>query len=131
MIQPSVARQVDNESNPKMKSIIFVAVALLAVAAAAPVEKEPSKIISYVFEKQPEGSYVFKYETEDGTKREETGVVREALDAENNLQRVIVVSGSYTFRNDEGELDTINYFADESGYHADGKSIPKVPVARR
>ncbi|KAH9627615.1 hypothetical protein HF086_010767 [Spodoptera exigua] len=112
-----------------MKSIIFVAVALLAVAAAAPVEKEPPKILSYFFDQKPEG-YIFKFETDDGTKREETGVVREALDEDNKLQKVVVVSGSYTFRNKDGELDTINYFADESGYHADGQSIPKVPARR-
>ncbi|XP_022816447.1 larval cuticle protein 16/17-like [Spodoptera litura] len=113
-----------------MKSIILIAVAFLAIAAAAPVEKEPPKVVYYVFEKEPEGSYVFKYETDDGTKREETGVVRETLDEDNKLQRVVVVSGSYTFVNNEGELDTIKYFADESGYHADGKSIPKVPARR-
>ena len=73
----------------------------------------------------------FSFESDDGIKREEVGEVKEALDEENKPHNVVVVRGSFSYINSEGKEEVINYFADESGFHAQGDSIPKVPVARR
>ncbi|XP_075970561.1 larval cuticle protein 1-like [Anticarsia gemmatalis] len=113
-----------------MKSMIIVALALVAVAVAAPAE-EPVKIVRSEFVQQPEGGYNFNYETEDGSVREEVGTIKDALDEENKPHPVVVVRGSYSYINSEGKPETINYIADENGYQAEGESIPKVPVARR
>ncbi|KAF9798826.1 hypothetical protein SFRURICE_020390 [Spodoptera frugiperda] len=113
-----------------MKSMIIVALALVAVAAAIPVD-EPPKILRSEFDRQPEGGYQFVYETENGINRQEEGQVKQVVDEENKPQSVVVVRGSYSYTNVDGKPETINYFADETGFHAEGDSIPKVPVARR
>ncbi|KAJ8732730.1 hypothetical protein PYW07_015329 [Mythimna separata] len=109
-----------------MKSIVLIALALAAVACAAPAEDtKPIEIVAYRSETQPDGSYSFFYRTSDGSERTEQGVVKEALDEENKPQKVVIISGSYTVLDSEGKPDTVNYYADETGYHAEGKSIPK------
>ncbi|XP_035459007.2 larval cuticle protein 1 [Spodoptera frugiperda] len=113
-----------------MKSMIIVALALVAVAAAIPVD-EPPKILRSNFDQQPEGGYAFGFETENGIARQEEGQVKQVVDEENKPQSVVVVRGSYSYTDVDGKPETINYFADETGYHAEGDSIPKVPVARR
>ncbi|CAD0198297.1 unnamed protein product [Chrysodeixis includens] len=115
-----------------MKFIIVAAVALVAVAAALPVEEnKPVAILRSEFQQEPEGGYVYSFETENGIKRQENGEVKEVLDEENKPRNVVVVRGSYTYVNNEGVEETINYVADENGYKAEGASIPVAPVARR
>ncbi|KAJ8732731.1 hypothetical protein PYW07_015330 [Mythimna separata] len=111
----------------KMKSMILVALALVAVAVAAPVEDyTPVEIVRSKFDSQPDGAYSFGYETADGSVREETGEVVEALDEENKPHNVVVVKGFYSYVNADGTLETIKYKADSLGYSAEGPSIPKV-----
>nr|AAV91349.1 cuticle protein 4 [Lonomia obliqua] len=111
-----------------MKLIILVAVALAAVAVAAP--PEPIKILRSDFKQDPAGSYNFDFETENGIVRSEVGELKEALDEENKPHPVVVVRGSYSYTDEEGKPQSITYFADETGYHAEGDSIPKVPARR-
>ncbi|TKX27763.1 cuticular protein RR-1 [Spodoptera litura] len=113
-----------------MKSIILVALALVAVAVAGPAAPEEVKIVRSEFQQQPEGGYQFGYEADNGIVREEVGEVKEALDEENKPHKVVVVRGSYSYPGEDGKPISISYFADESGYHADGESIPKVPARR-
>lgn len=65
------------------------------------------------------------FETEDGIQRQENGELKEALDEDNKPQSVVVVRGSYTYTDNEGKPQTITYYADETGYHAEGDAIPK------
>ncbi|XP_038210738.1 larval cuticle protein 1-like [Zerene cesonia] len=113
--------------------LLIVALAFVALVAAGPVAeiKEPVKILRSEFNQQPEGGYVFSYETDDGSQRSETGDLKETLDEENKPHQVVVVRGSFSYVNSEGKVETINYYADETGFHAEGDSIPKSPVARR
>ncbi|CAH0627149.1 unnamed protein product [Chrysodeixis includens] len=108
----------------KMKSIILVALALVAVAAAIPVE-EPVGIVRSEFNQDPQGAYNFGFETENGISRSEVGEVKEALDEENKPHSVVVVRGSYSYTDKDGKPESISYYADETGYHAEGESIPK------
>nr|XP_021200849.2 larval cuticle protein 1-like isoform X1 [Helicoverpa armigera] len=114
----------------KMKLIIVVALALVAVAVAAPAEVEIVKIVRSNFDQEPEGGYQFAFESENGINREEAGQVKEVLDEENKPHKVVVVRGSYGYTNVDGKPETVSYYADESGYHAEGDSIPKVPARR-
>ncbi|XP_072940430.1 larval cuticle protein 1-like [Epargyreus clarus] len=111
--------------------MIIAALALVAVAAAASLPEEPIPIVRSEFNQQPEGSYNFAYETANGIIRTETGELKQALDEENKPHDVVAVRGSYSYTDKEGKVETVNYFADETGYHAEGDSIPKAPVARR
>ncbi|TKX27767.1 larval cuticle protein 1-like [Spodoptera litura] len=113
-----------------MKSMIFVALALVAVAAAFPVD-EPIKILRSNFDKDPNGDFQFGFETENGIKRDEQGKVKEVLDEENKPHSVVVVRGSYSYTNADGTVETIDFIADENGFQAQGPSIPKNPPARR
>ncbi|RVE45616.1 hypothetical protein evm_009729 [Chilo suppressalis] len=108
-----------------MKSIVLIAL-FVAVAAALPVEQEPVKILRSEFDQQPEGGYAFSFETEDGVERSENGEVKQAVDEENKPHDVVVVRGSYSYTNPDGQKESVSYYADETGYHAEGDSIPKV-----
>ncbi|XP_045765076.1 larval cuticle protein 1-like [Maniola jurtina] len=110
--------------------VIIVALAFVAVAAAAAIESEPPKILRSESSQTPEGGYVFGFETENGIARSETGEVKQVVDAENKPQNVVVVRGSYTYKDNEGNVETVNYFADETGFHAEGPSIPQAPSRR-
>nr|Q25504.1 RecName: Full=Larval cuticle protein 16/17; Flags: Precursor [Manduca sexta]AAA50287.1 cuticular protein [Manduca sexta] len=110
-----------------MKLIILVALTLAAVVANEP---EPPKILRSEYDQKPEGSYVFGFETEDGISRDETGEVKEALDEDNKPHSVVVVRGQYSYVDPDGNPQVIKYYADETGYHAEGDSIPKVPSRR-
>ncbi|KAG5642447.1 Plastin-2 [Sphagnurus paluster] len=104
--------------------MFIVALALVAVVAAAPVE-EPEPIVRSDFEQSPEGSYTYSFETQKGIVRQEEGQVKEALDEENKPHNVVVVRGSYSYPGEDGKPVSITYFADETGFHAEGDSIPK------
>lgn len=67
----------------------------------------------------------FSFETEDGIQRQENGELKEALDEENKPHSVVVVRGSYSYTDSEGKPQSISYYADETGFHAEGDSIPK------
>ncbi|KAG6451801.1 hypothetical protein O3G_MSEX007338 [Manduca sexta] len=107
-----------------MKMIIFVAVALAAVAVAA--LPEPPKILKSEFDSQPEGGYHFAYETEDGISRSEKGELKQTVDEENQPLNVVVVRGSYSYVDPEGKLQQFNYVADENGFQLEGQSISQV-----
>ncbi|XP_049866014.1 larval cuticle protein 1-like [Pectinophora gossypiella] len=112
--------------------LVIVALALVAVAFAAPQGQpaEPIKILRSEFDQQPEGAYVFSFETENGISRNENGEVKEVPGEDNKPQQVVVVRGSYTYTDPEGKPQTINYYADETGFHAEGDAVPKAPARR-
>ncbi|CAG5021339.1 unnamed protein product [Parnassius apollo] len=121
-----------------MKMMIAVALGLVAVAYAVSITekeleptKEPIKIISSEVNHEPEGGYDFSYETENGIKQNEKGELKTVPDEDNNPHPVIVVSGSYSYTDNDGKLETINYSADEKGFHAEGDSIPTIAPSRR
>ncbi|KAJ8732732.1 hypothetical protein PYW07_015331 [Mythimna separata] len=107
-----------------MKSMILVALALVAVAVAAPVE-DYVEIVRSNYDSKPDGAYNFGYETSDGSTREEAGEVKSVVDEENKPHDVVVVRGSFSYVNPDGVTETISYYADENGYHAEGPSVPK------
>ena len=54
------------------------------------------------------------FEAENGIKQEAAGVLRTGGDAD-----VMVRSGSYEYTGADGELYRVNWYADETGYHAE------------
>ncbi|CAK1604196.1 unnamed protein product [Parnassius mnemosyne] len=121
--------------------MIAVALTLVAVASAVPVADtreevrrvyvEPIKIVRSESSQQPAGDYVFSFETANGITREENGQLKEVLDEENKPQTVVAVRGAYSYTDNDGKIETINYYADETGFHAEGPSIPTVAPSRR
>ncbi|XP_064071303.1 larval cuticle protein 1-like [Vanessa tameamea] len=111
--------------------MIIVALAVVAVVAAAPADVPVSQILRSEFDQKPDGSYSYSYETDNGINIQAFGEIKQAVDEENKPHDVVVVRGTYEYINDQGKKETITYYADETGYHAEGESIPKVPVASR
>ncbi|CAH1644296.1 unnamed protein product [Spodoptera littoralis] len=110
--------------------MIVVALALVAVATALPVN-EPSKIVRSNFDRNSDGGFNYGFEADNGIKREEVGTVKQVLDEDNKPHDVVAVRGSFSYIKDDGTVETVNYFADENGFQAEGPSIPKNPPARR
>lgn len=71
--------------------------------------------------------HLYRFELSNKQTQEETGEVREVPNEDNVPQKVVVVRGSYSYINPEGKTETITYYADESGFHPEGPSIPVVP----
>lgn len=71
---------------------------------------------------------LYSFETSNGIKQEVTGELREVVDEDNKPHKVIVLRGSYSYNDPEGNPVSIIYYADETGFHAEGDSIPKAPV---
>ncbi|KOB72554.1 Cuticle protein [Operophtera brumata] len=112
-----------------MKMIILVALALVAGTSAFDAAPVLIKILRSEFNKYEKG-YQFEFETENGITRSEHGEIKEAFDEDKKPHSVVVVRGTYSYKNSDGKPETINYFADETGYHAEGDSIPKLPSRR-
>ncbi|XP_063379249.1 larval cuticle protein 1-like isoform X2 [Cydia fagiglandana] len=106
---------------------IFVAVcvaALVAVSLAAPADAPVPQIISAEFDQKPEGGYVYSYETQDGIKKNEQGEVKTVNDEDNKPQQVVVVRGTYSYADNDGQLHNVNYVADENGFQPESADIP-------
>ncbi|XP_039749213.1 larval cuticle protein 1-like [Pararge aegeria] len=110
--------------------VIIVALAFVAVAAAAAVDYVQPQVIRSESDQSPDGSYSYSFESDDGTKRQETAEVKQALDEEGKPQNVLFVRGFYSYIDNEGNVQEIRYVADDQGFHPEGPSIPK-PVSRR
>jgi hypothetical protein len=59
----------------------------------------------------------YRYKLSDGQQRNETGYIKEVLNAEGQLVKVIVVSGDFIFVGTNGEIYHVIYTADEFGFH--------------
>ncbi|CAH0699938.1 unnamed protein product [Spodoptera exigua] len=113
-----------------MKSMIIVALALVALAAAHPVDDTEATIVRSATNQDPSGAFDFGFETSNGIKVNEQGQLKEVVDEENKPHSVVVVRGTYSYVNSEGNNEVIEYIADENGYRAEGPSVPKVPARR-
>ncbi|KAJ3653976.1 hypothetical protein Zmor_013194 [Zophobas morio] len=100
---------------------IFVLSVLLSSALSYDGSKD-AKILDYQLEHTPSGHYFFRFESSDGTVREEEGNV---LD-ENVENSPVIVKGSYSYTDETGKVYTVRYIADENGFHPEGDHI-KVP----
>ncbi|KZR99250.1 putative Endocuticle structural glycoprotein SgAbd-1, partial [Daphnia magna] len=102
--QPSPEEQQDNPKLAKMKFII--ALAFLAVAIAAPQgDKKPIEIISSNSEMNADGSYSFAFESEDGTKVQESGNQKQVGPKPEDIGTVS--KGSYSFTTPDGVVLTV------------------------
>ncbi|KYN08651.1 PREDICTED: endocuticle structural glycoprotein SgAbd-2-like [Cyphomyrmex costatus] len=70
----------------------------------------------------PDGSYTFSYETENGISVAERGYPQVGPQGQTE-----VVQGSFSYHAPDGTPITIQYTADENGFHAEGAHIPTPP----
>ncbi|KAG6460482.1 hypothetical protein O3G_MSEX012005 [Manduca sexta] len=98
-----------------MQKIVLVALAMVAVALAAPQQQQPPQHEVYILKQDsdvnPEG-YNFDFETSDGTARQETGTLKDFGDN----HKAIEVNGSYKYVGTDGLVYTVTFTADEHGF---------------
>ncbi|XP_050520309.1 larval cuticle protein LCP-22-like [Daktulosphaira vitifoliae] len=98
----------------------------IAIAAPAykPVEGRQPAILRQSQEASLDGTFSYGYETENGISNQAQGYVKNAgTDAASQ-----VVEGSYSYTADDGSPVEVRYYADESGYHAEGNVVPTIPA---
>ncbi|CAK1604182.1 unnamed protein product [Parnassius mnemosyne] len=109
-----------------MMRLIFL-FAVITFAAAAP--QQPDKVIAILkqdFDQQPDGSYVYSYETENGIKAEETGTLKKATGPDTS--DVIIAQGGFSYTAPDGTVINLNYIADdENGFKPQGDHLPTPP----
>ncbi|KAF5283346.1 hypothetical protein FQR65_LT13895 [Abscondita terminalis] len=81
-------------------------------------------IVKLSYEPNIDGSYAYNYETGHGIVAQQRGFVKNLGSPQNEAQ---VVEGSYSYVGPDGVQYTINYVADENGFHAQGAHLPKPP----
>ena len=69
-----------------------------------------------------ESTYDFDFEAENGIKQSAQGELRTIDDAE-----VMVMKGSYSYVDENGEDVLVTWYADETGYHAESNILPVAP----
>jgi len=107
-------------------------------AVSAPVAYRPNKVVNsgpdaaaqilrQESDIQPDGSYQYSYETDNGIAAQEQGQIR-VINAEEADKSV---SGSFSWTSPEGQPIQISYIADENGYQPQGDLPvpPPIPAA--
>lgn len=71
-----------------------------------------------------ERAFDYSFESENGIRQEAVGELKTVGESD-----VMVMRGSYEFIGDDGQNYQMNWYADETGYHAEASHLPKsVPI---
>ncbi|RZC31985.1 endocuticle structural glycoprotein SgAbd-8, partial [Asbolus verrucosus] len=87
-------------------------------------------IIRFDKEQGNDGSYKAAWETGNNIIAQEEGYIKDLgpdPDAEGQNLNAQVQQGSYTYTSPEGQVITVNYIADEKGFHPSGDHLPTPP----
>ncbi|XP_014247119.1 larval cuticle protein 16/17-like [Cimex lectularius] len=84
---------------------------------------KPVAVLSQYQDVSHDGSFTYGFQSEDGVSVQASGSLK-ALGPEETAQ---VVQGSYTYTAPDGTPVTTNWYADETGFHAEGDHLPKAP----
>ncbi|XP_075970552.1 endocuticle structural glycoprotein ABD-4-like [Anticarsia gemmatalis] len=110
-----------------MKMRVIFLLGVLAVASSAPQAGDKViEILSQEFDQQPDGSYRYSYETQNGIKAEETGSLKKATKPES--ADVIIAQGGFSYTAPDGTVINLNYVADDdNGFQPQGDHLPTPP----
>ncbi|XP_028163693.1 endocuticle structural glycoprotein ABD-4-like [Ostrinia furnacalis] len=111
-----------------MMKVVFL-FGVVALVSSAPQQKPADQVIAIInqdFDQQPDGSYRYSYETENGIKAEETGSVKKASGPD--TADVIIAQGGFSYTAPDGTVINLNYIADdENGFKPEGAHLPTPP----
>ncbi|XP_058445655.1 cuticle protein CP14.6-like [Malaya genurostris] len=119
--------------------IFGVLVLVIAVASAAPQGRSAeadSQIVSQTSDIQPDGSFAYAFETNNGIKVEDQGTIKQIRvpktdDSGRSIGeetvQVAVQTGSFQFTAPDGQVYTVRYIADENGFQPQGDHLPVAP----
>ncbi|XP_018334194.1 endocuticle structural glycoprotein SgAbd-8-like [Agrilus planipennis] len=105
----------------KFTALLFSA---LIAAVASQTNERDAPIISQKSDINPDGSYSVAYETGNGITAGENGILK-SLGPEG--PGVIEAQGYYQYTAPEGQPISLQYTADENGYHPQGEHLPTPP----
>ena len=109
-----------------MKVILILGAVALAYAAPQNPGEKVVAIISQDFDQQPDGSYRYSFEADNGIKAEETGTLKKASGPD--ASDVIIAQGAYSYTAPDGTVINLNYIADdENGFKPEGAHLPTPP----
>ncbi|GJQ69749.1 hypothetical protein Trydic_g22311 [Trypoxylus dichotomus] len=101
--------------------IVFLSAVALSTAAVTPAPYVG--IVRQTSDINPDGSYQYGYEAENGINVEETG-------RPSNLpENPVVSTGSFKYTGTDGVPYSIQYVADENGFQPQGAHLPVAPEA--
>ncbi|XP_046815197.1 endocuticle structural glycoprotein SgAbd-8 isoform X2 [Vespa crabro] len=86
----------------------------------------PIPILHWNKQQEHDGTYKTSYETGNNIIAEESGYIKTVGEGAEQGE-ALVQQGSYSYMSPEGQLITIHYTADETGFHASGDHIPTPP----
>ncbi|XP_066583215.1 endocuticle structural glycoprotein ABD-4-like [Prorops nasuta] len=90
------------------------------------VSTTPIPILHWNKMQEHDGTYRTSYETGNNIIAEESGYIKTVGEGDERGE-ALVQQGSYSYTSPEGQLITIHYTADETGFHATGDHIPTPP----
>ncbi|XP_030757656.1 larval cuticle protein LCP-22-like [Sitophilus oryzae] len=82
-----------------------------------------ARILSQAQDTNPDGSYHYSFETENGINQQQSGEPRQI-----GKEIGIVAQGSASWTDSEGNGHQLNYVADENGYQPQSPDIPVPPA---
>nr|XP_023017220.1 endocuticle structural glycoprotein SgAbd-1-like [Leptinotarsa decemlineata] len=98
----------------------LVSVLLVAVYGAEVRNPVVARILAQDQSVNPDGSYAWKYETENGIQAGEEGVQKPVPEGQ-----ATAAQGFFRYQAPRGEPIEVRYTADENGFHAEGNAIPQ------
>ncbi|KAF6212126.1 hypothetical protein GE061_012647 [Apolygus lucorum] len=114
-----------------MKVVLCVAVALFGCTLAqqrlqAQSYNNPNEIpiTKFINENNYDGSYSYSYETGNGISVSETGQLKNPGQKDLEAQ---TAQGSFSYTAPDGTPITVTWYADETGFHAEGAHLPTPP----
>ncbi|KAL1455380.1 hypothetical protein WDU94_009479 [Cyamophila willieti] len=110
-------------------AISFVAFFIAVVSAQrAPPQYAPGQIIPIIsYQNEPnqgDGSYRYSYETGNGINANEQGYLKNPGQKDLEAQ---TAQGQYSYTALDGTPITVQWYADETGFHASGAHLPTPP----
>ncbi|CAH0627175.1 unnamed protein product [Chrysodeixis includens] len=104
---------------------LFVVLALVAAACAAPQSQQDVQIVRYDVNNAGLDSYSFAWELSDGSKHEEQGQLKN----QGTENEALSVQGQYAWVAPDGVTYVVSYIADENGFRPQiqqgpGGSVP-------
>ncbi|KAK5645935.1 hypothetical protein RI129_004399 [Pyrocoelia pectoralis] len=109
--------------------IIFLSILACALAQYRPQPNyQPNpvgkviSILKQLYDLNPDGSYQWSFETENGIQSQQQGVLKTI-----GTELVPVVTGSYSYPSLNGEQVVVQFTADENGFQPQGNVLPTPP----
>ncbi|XP_066151881.1 larval cuticle protein 1-like [Euwallacea fornicatus] len=105
-----------------MVKVCFVFLGFVSLVFGAPAGQEPVPIVAQESDLQPDGTFKWSFETGDGVKQEQTGQPKQI-----EQESPVVLQGSASWTDSEGNPHQLTYVADENGYQPQSADIPQAP----